>query len=251
MTVTLGIIHTSPATLDLFPGLIRAQVPDVRIVNILDDSILPELRDNGGRLEAVLPRWAGYCRAAKDQGARLLFNACSSIGALGAVVAPQIGIPIVRVDAAMAREAVRRGRRVGVIATLPTTLHPTTALVEETAQAEGSAVEVEAVLVDGAYDALMAGDREEHDQRVADALGALVARSDVVVLAQASMARVVPALAEGERSKVLASPPFAVADVIAALRRIGWPATPTPASFRAPAPSGRSTARSAPPRSSP
>jgi hypothetical protein len=41
------------------------------------------------------------------------------------------------------------------------------------------------------------------------------------VLAQASMARVVPALAEGERSKVLASPPFAVADVIAALRRIG------------------------------
>ena len=220
MTVTLGIIHTSVATLDVFPGLIRAEAPEVRIINILDDSILPELRDNGGRLEAVLPRWAGYCRAAKDQGARLLLNACSSIGALGAAVSPQVGIPILRVDAGMARAAVRRGRRIAVIATLPTTLEPTTALVEETARAEGVEADIEAVLVEGAYDALMAGDRDGHDRRLVDALGEVAVRSDVVVLAQASMARVVPALAEEERGKVLASPPFAVADVVAALARL-------------------------------
>jgi hypothetical protein len=52
-------------------------------------------------------------------------NACSSIGELGAPVEQALGLPAVRVDAALAREAIQRagrGGRVAVVATLQSTL---------------------------------------------------------------------------------------------------------------------------------
>ena len=50
-------------------------------------------------------------------------------------------------------------------------------------------------LCEGAFDALMGGDVARHDAMVADALGTLGREVDVIVLAQASMARVVEGLA--------------------------------------------------------
>jgi hypothetical protein len=101
---------------------------------------------------------------------------------------------IVRVDARMAREAVSRGTRIAVIATLQTTLRPTGAVIAETAQATGRMIALTTRLVEGAYAALMAGDQARHDDLVTDAIAAAAADNDVVVLAQASMARVLPRL---------------------------------------------------------
>jgi hypothetical protein len=103
------------------------------------------------------------------------------------------------------------------VATLPTTLRPTVDLMAATAAHEGRAVEVRKILVAGAYEALLAGDVAGHDDRIADALAQAAAMSDVVVLAQASMARAVPRLPVADQPKVLASPPFAVADVVRVL----------------------------------
>src|SRR5947207_2826650 len=76
----ISVIHTSPATVDVFGRLLRERFPEARISNIMDDSILPELRDNGGDVAAVQPRWREYVRIARDQGADVILNACSSIG---------------------------------------------------------------------------------------------------------------------------------------------------------------------------
>ena len=62
-------------------------------------------------------------------------------------------------------------------------------LIRRQARDAGRAVEVEAILVEGAFAALQAGRAAEHDERVLAALEDLLRRSDVVVLAQASMAR--------------------------------------------------------------
>jgi Asp/Glu/hydantoin racemase len=215
----IGIIHTSPATVDLFGRLLREALPSVHVVNLLDDSILPELAANGGDLAAVLPRWTDYARIASDRGVDLILNACSSVGEVGAKVEPTIDIPIVRVDAEMAREAVRRGSRITVAATLATTLRPTSDLLVETAEGLDHAVTIERVLVDGAYEALMRGDQASHDDKILAALSHAAETSDTVVLAQASMARVVPRLPAEARDKVLASPPFAVKEVLSRLSR--------------------------------
>ena len=111
----------------------------------------------------------------------------------------------------MADEAVFVGPRVGVVATLPTTLEPTADLVQRRAYVHGKAIELTDRLCSGAFDALMAGDSEKHDRMVGDALRELSDSVDVIVLAQASMARVVEALAPEEKKvPILASPPLAI-----------------------------------------
>lgn len=217
MARTVAVIHTSPATVDVFSKLIAARLPEVRVFNLLDDSVLPQLRDNGADIAAVLPRWRAYARIARDQGADLILNACSSIGELCAPVERELGIRIVRVDGAMAEKAVAQGKRVAVVATLASTLGPTTRLLAETARAQSREVEVLPMLVEGAYAALMAGDRDKHDDLVAATLARAATEADRVVLAQASMARVLPRLAPDQQARCLVSPELAVERVAAAL----------------------------------
>jgi Asp/Glu/hydantoin racemase len=122
-----------------------------------------------------------------------------------------VSIPVVRVDEAMADLAVELGSRIGVIATLPTTLHPTAELVQARADAVGAPVTVTAHLCTGAFEALSRGDTATHDALIADGLRQLLGAVDVVVLAQASMARVADTLPEEDRRvPILSSPRSAV-----------------------------------------
>jgi hypothetical protein len=214
----IGVIHTSPATLDLFGRLLRERIPGATIVNLLDDSILPELAANGGDLSAVEPRWRGYARGMSDRGVDLMLNACSSIGEICTRVQPDVPQTIVRVDSRMAREVVSRATRIGVVATLRTTLKPTSEIIAQTAEKMGRTVTLDRRLVEGAYSALLAGDQVRHDDLVADAIAASAQANDVVVLAQASMARVLARLPAEQQARVLTSPPFAVEDVAEQLK---------------------------------
>jgi Asp/Glu/hydantoin racemase len=111
----------------------------------------------------------------------------------------------------MADEAVRLGKRIGVIATLPTTMNPTVDLIQRRAMVAGRTVEVISKLCEGAFEALMSGDGAKHDEMVANALKELSEKVDVIVLAQASMARVVEGLSEAERKvPILSSPGLAI-----------------------------------------
>jgi Asp/Glu/hydantoin racemase len=213
----VAVIHTTPVTVDTFKTLAAEVLPGYEVVNFVDDSILPQLRENGGDVSAVEDRLMHYAHFAEQVGADAILSACSSVGELAARMRQEVHIPVVRVDDAMAEEAVRRGERIGVAATLATTLRPTLALLRAKADAAGKTVQLEPLLVDSAYQKLMAGDREGHDTLLADALAGAAMKNDVVVLAQASMARVLPRLPEGIRDKFLTSPPLAIQNLKAAL----------------------------------
>jgi Asp/Glu/hydantoin racemase len=154
---------------------------------------------------------AGYLESAELAGADYIMVTCSSIGPAVEAGAKLIGVPVLRVDQPMADQAVRTGSRVGVIATLRTTLEPTADLISRRAAVAGKRVEITAKLAEGAFEALMSGDAAKHDTMVAAALKDLSKQVDVIVLAQASMARVVDTLApEDKRVPILASPGIAV-----------------------------------------
>jgi Asp/Glu/hydantoin racemase len=220
----LAIIHTTSATVDTMKALAAEMLPDCEVVNFVDDSILPQLGKNGGDLSEVEERLVHYARFAEQVDADVILEACSSVGEVVTTMQSAVSIPIVRIDDAMAEQAVERGQRLGVAATLPTTLQPTTRLLHVKAQAAGRQVEITPVLIEGAYQRLMAGDREGHDNLLVEQLQELARRVDIVVLAQASMARVLPRLSASDQGKILVSPRLAmerVKNVIASLSKSG------------------------------
>lgn len=202
----LAIIHTTPVTVDALKALAKELMPETAVINFVDDSILPELAANGGDLSAVEKRWVAYAAFAEEQGADAVLSACSSVGELAAVAQRTAKVPVLRIDEAMAEEAVRRGTRIGVAATLPTTLEPTTRLLAEKAQELGRPIELMPMLAAEAYRLLMSGDQAGHDRVLGEELIRLGAQADVIVLAQASMARVVATLPQELRDRCLSSP---------------------------------------------
>ena len=207
----LGLVHTSATLVPVFAQLCKAKLPDVEVFNIADDSLVKGIMAAGSLTAQISRRVAGYLESAELAGADYIMVTCSSIGPAVEAAAKLIGVPVLRVDQPMADQAVQTGKRIGVIATLRTTLAPTADLVQRRAQAAGKDVQITSRLCEGAFEALMNGDAAKHDTLVADALKHLSKQTDVIVLAQASMARVVDGLAEADkRVPILASPGIAV-----------------------------------------
>lgn len=211
---TLGLIHTSATLVPVFQQLCSQHLPGVQVFNIVDDSLIKNVIKCGGLRPDTARRVVGYAASAESAGADLILYTCSSIGAAVETAATLSKVPVLRVDQPMADKAVQTGSRIGVIATLSTTLDPTTDLVKRRAIVAGKEVQVTARLCQGAFDALMSGDTAGHDAMVAKALKELSTEVDVIVLAQASMARVVDTLHEADKKiPILASPGIAIAHI--------------------------------------
>lgn len=208
---TVGLIHTSATLVPVFAELCNKYLPNTKVFNIVDDSLIKNVISCGELTPATARRVDNYVGSAEAAGADFILVTCSSIGAAVEASAAFTNVPVLRVDQPMADQAVQTGSRIGVIATLPTTLGPTGDLVRRRAAVAGKEIELVAVLCEGAFDALMSGDAATHDAMVANALKELVNRVDVIVLAQASMARVVAALDEKDKKvPILASPEIAI-----------------------------------------
>ena len=208
---TLGFIHTSATLVPVFQQLAAEHLPGVETFHISDDSLIKDVIRRNELTPLTAKRVAQHVASAEEAGADFILVTCSSIGRAVEAAAAEAKVPVLRVDQPMADAAVRSGRRIGVIATLPTTLDPTADLIRRRAKAAARDVEITERLCEGAFAALMCGDGATHDAAVAAALRELSASCDVVVLAQASMARVADALSPSEKPvPVLSSPALAV-----------------------------------------
>lgn len=207
---TLGLIHTSATLVPVFQQLCSEYLPGVQTFNIVDDSLIKNVIKCGELTPDTARRVVNYVGSAEAAGADFILVTCSSIGAAVEASAALTKVPVLRVDQPMADKAVQTGNRIGVIATLPTTLGPTSDLVKRRAAVAGKDIELTSVLCEGAFDALMSGDSAKHDAMVVEALKDLSTKVDVILLAQASMARVVDTLSEADKKvPILASPPIA------------------------------------------
>ena len=202
----IALLHTTPATVESLGRLCREKIPGAEVTNFLDDSILPEIGLAGRITEGVRYRLYAMMQMAQTAGADILLCACSSVGETVEEGRELVRIPVLRIDEAMAEQAVERGERIGIAAALETTLGPTARLVERKARERGKKVVWESRLARGAQGLLSQGKLEEYDRMVVQTLMELEAACDIVLLAQASMARVLPLLPEEKRGKFLTSP---------------------------------------------
>lgn len=183
----LAMIHTGAVVIPTFARLAADLLPDVEVHHLLDDRIVGDL-GRGADPDTIAARLHDLGRAAVTAGASQVLFTCSSVSAYAAPLADALGVPVHRVDEAMADEAVTLGVRISVVATVETTLRPTAALLRERAALLNRTIGLSEVLVADAFAAVQAGDRERHDALVAAAVEEQGRDHDVVVLAQASMA---------------------------------------------------------------
>lgn len=205
----LGIVHTVSPLAPVFADLAGELLPGVETVVIADELLLKRTVRDGSTDEFTRERLEEHVSSLADFGVDAVLVTCSSVGDLVDEISAHAAVPVIRVDRAMAERAVRMGSTVGVLATLPTTLEPTTHVIVAAAEQAGAAVSVVPVLCEGAFDALARGDAAGHDRIVAESLDRLAAEVDVVVLAQASMARIAAVRPAGG-TPVLSSPRLAM-----------------------------------------
>lgn len=195
MKKSIVILQTSQVSSTVLKNLCTELMPDVKVYQIIDDSLLEETVANGSITKGVVQRMYQYCRHAESLGAAAILNQCSSVGEAVDLIRPLISIPIVKIDEAMAKEAVRIGKRIAMVATVESTIGPSSRLIQKAAEEAGKEIELEIRLVDGAMVKLMeTGDQKLHNEMVLGDVQAAAKVNDVVVLAQGSMIVMEPLL---------------------------------------------------------
>ena len=162
-------------------------------MNLLDDSLSADLAQGAAGLDnAMTRRFLALADYAIAAGARGILFTCSAFGpCIEAVARRWPGIPVLKPNEAMIADAMRIGRRIGLVASFAPTL-------ASMPQEFPAGVTVLPMLADGALDALALGDAPRHDRLVVEAARRVAAMGcDAVALAQFSLAR---AAAEVERA---------------------------------------------------
>jgi len=207
----LVLIHTVSPLLDVFNKLGAQLLPDVALVHILDEPLLELERQHDSVGSEVSARLQTHVAMAERIGASAVLVTCSTLSPNVDDVRSEVGIPVTKIDGAMISRAVTVGSKIGVVATAAATLEPTRQLLQARADISGKRIQIEMVLVEDALPALLSGDGATHDRLVKNAVLELAQRVDVVVLAQASMARVLDVIPEAEcRVPILSSPHLAL-----------------------------------------
>jgi len=205
----VGMLHTSFVFIQvetMINDLFREILPDVQVLHFVDSEVLDAVQRAGHVTPEATRRMTYLALAAEAAGVDAIFSACSSLGPAIDVAALFVNCPVVKIDQAMARMAAERFERIGVLATVPTTIAPTCDLIRSQATELGKTVQVVPRLCEGAFQVLMAGDRDRHDRMVLEGAQALAPQVQVIVLAQASMTRLAPQLAQATGLEVLSSP---------------------------------------------
>jgi len=214
----LALIHTSAIMIPVFGELCAKFLPDVELVHTVDESLLKDIIADERLSKSTARRVVGHIISAEQAGADCIMVTCSSIGPAADLGRQLVDIPVVRVDEPMAVLAVGKGSSIGVVATLPSTLNPTAELIKTQAEKQAKEINVIKKLCEGAFEAVISGDGATHDKIVGAGLQELTEQVDVIVLAQASMARVVENLPAGTKKiPILSSPRLAIEHLVTLL----------------------------------
>lgn len=209
---TFGFLHTAPVHVATFTELLGQISPDDSAVHVVDESLLTDARRRAGVDADLRARIGDSVRRLTAGGAVRVVCTCSTIGGPAEVIGRHLGVPVRRVDRPMARMAVASGDRIAVVAALESTIEPTRRLLQETADAAGRQVRIVDAPCLSAWSHFESGHPDRYLATLAAHLESLDEGSDVIVLAQASMAPVEKLVRL--TSLVLSSPRPAVMDLV-------------------------------------
>jgi len=209
MKVAIVYTGTSPQMISLIENELKLATKgeDLQIIMYTDPTIINETIANSRVTASAAKRLVKMYIDAVTAGAEIVYNICSSIRDVADAVKKVFEImevPFIRVDEDMAINAIKMGKRIGVLATLRTALDPTKGLVKRCAQEMGIDIEVIDALADGAF----GKPQEELEQILIEKACSISDRVDIILLAQVSVAACEEKIAQATGKTILSSPRF-------------------------------------------
>ncbi len=195
---TLGIIHASSLTIKAMQPFIEQYLRDISVMHLCDDTIQ---RDNIKAGVGVIPK-VNYCKFAQyahnleEAGVDMILLACSTFNYAAELARPMINVPIMQIDRPMMESAVRDGNRVGMLATLSTTVPSSERLLRIVASENKKEVDITTILRPEAFEAIQKGDAATHNAILLEEIDKLSSKVDSIVMAQLSMSALAPHLRE-------------------------------------------------------
>jgi hypothetical protein len=213
-TPRIALIHATPLSVEPVQAALQRHWPQVRPMNLLDDSLSYDRAQAGCLTEDMVQRFVALARYAQGAGAAGILFTCSAFGPAIEAAREATGLPTLKPNEAMFEQALalaRPGRplQLGLVATFQASLPSMTGELQAMATQRGLAMALRTVFVPEAMDDLAQGRPADHHRKIAAAARPL-AGCDAVLLAQFSMAAAQPIVQAELPCPVLSSPDCAV-----------------------------------------
>lgn len=177
---SIAIVQTASGSSKELCDLCAEIMPEVKVHQIIDDSMLPEMLAKGGPTPDVRRRMYAYYQQAQSLGVDAILHQCVVAGEIASMAQPFLDIPVVRIDEGMLRKALSIGDRIEVFCTADAAVKPSCSFLKQLADEgnQGAAIDSQLVTKD------TVGEKAEE----------AASSHDVIVLAQPSMTALLPEL---------------------------------------------------------
>ena len=204
------LIHAADVAMPPIVASFRANWPQARIVNLLEDGLMNDLAADGRLTAAMTERIVQIGHYCVKAGADAILFTCSAFGPAIEECRRQVAIPVLKPNEAMYEQLVAKSGTVSLLATFEPSLPSMLAEIAALAQAKGTNVTVRPQLVEGALAALQDNRPEDHNRLIAET-AAKQQGCDAIALAQFSMAPARALAASFTTTPILTTPDSAVA----------------------------------------
>lgn len=202
----ITMLHTVKSVYSTFEQSVRDSIKSpLEITSLVDEFLVTNAEKYGFFPPVNRQKLYLDLLSAKLEAPDIIVVTCSSLTPFVTELKSSFDTPIICIDDEMCYQAVKKYKKIGVIATAPTTIQPTLSKLESEAKKQNKEIEVDSLLVAEAMTALKNGDVRTHDSLLAEK-ATQFSSYDCILLAQASMASAKALVFETTGRPVLTSP---------------------------------------------
>ena len=224
MSTIIGVVHATRVAVSPIEAALERHWPEAEVVQLIDESLSRGLDEIGHLTPEINERVERLAAFAHRGGAEAILFSCSAFGPAIETVQARLPVPVLKPNQTMLDEALALGGRIQILSTFRPSGPSIRRELEALAAQRKLDLTIDDAYVPGALEALHSGETDTHDALIAQA-AAEGPRTDVILLAQFSMARARDAVSRRVDAKVLSSP---VSAVLALKRMMRAPANGHP-----------------------
>jgi hypothetical protein len=204
------LIHATPIAMEPIRQAFESGWPEAEAVNLLEDSLSEDRAKSRDIPDELTERFIALTHYAKLIGSDAVLFTCSAFSKAIEVAAAGVDFPVLKPNEAMFEAAIRKGGKTAMLYTFPPSREGMEQEFREEAQRLNPEATITSLLVEGAVDAIRAGDVATHNSLVA-AVASKLRGFDAITLAHFSTARARAAVETVTEIPVMTSPDAAVA----------------------------------------